>query len=201
MIEDLKALLGLPEEIDGALENKLLLILKATKQRLRFLLGGLEPPEEMNYIILDVSIIRFNRIGSEGLSSHSVERVRRTDGEETAGSGAVEEEDLYTTVARNCFRYFGFTSFKQVGQLTLAEYELMMEALELRMLDESLHEHRQAFLNFAVKAEKKAGKGKTKPVYKSFRQFFDFDKELKKMKNRRKPSRFAGITKLLDREE
>lgn len=73
MIEDLKVLLGLPEEIDGALENKLLLILKATKQRLRFLLGGLEPPEEMNYIILDVSIIRFNRIGSEGLSSHSVE--------------------------------------------------------------------------------------------------------------------------------
>ena len=42
----------------------------------------------------------------------------------------------------------------------MAEYELMMEALELRMLDESLHEHRQAFLNFAVKAEKKAGKGK-----------------------------------------
>lgn len=116
------------------------------------------------------------------------------------GSGAVEE-DLYKTVARNCFRYFGFTSFKQVDQLTLAEYELMMEALELRMLDESLHEHRQAFLNFAVKAEKKAGKGKTKPVYKRFRQFFDFDKELKKMKNRRKPSRFAGITKLLDREE
>ena len=27
------------------------------------------------------------------------------------------------------------------------------------------------------------------------------DKELKKMKNRRKPSRFAGISKLLDREE
>lgn len=107
-----------------------------------------------------------------------LERVRGTDGEEE-GSGAVEE-DLYKTVARNCFRYFGFTSFKQVDQLTLAEYELMMEALELRILDESLHEHRQAFLNFAVKAEKKAGKGKTKPVYKRFRQFFDFDKELKK---------------------
>ena len=133
-------------------------------------------------------------------SERDLERVRGTDGEEE-DSGAVEEEDLYTTVARNCFRYFSFTSFKQVDHLTLAEYELMMEALELRMLDESLHEHRQAFLNFAVKAEKKAGKGKTKPVYKRFRQFFDFDKELKKMKNRRKPSRFAGITKLLDREE
>ena len=42
MIEDLKVLLGLPEEIDEELENKLLLILKATKQRLRFLLGGLK---------------------------------------------------------------------------------------------------------------------------------------------------------------
>ena len=77
----------------------------------------------------------------------------------------------------------------------------MMEALELRMLDESLHEHRQAFLNFAVCAEKKAGKGKTKPVYRRFKQFFDLDTELRKIKNRRKSSRFAGITKLSDREE
>lgn len=108
---------------------------------------------------------------------------------------------MYKEVAKNCFRYFGFTSFRQVDQLTLSEYEIMMEALELRMFDESLHEHRQAFLNFAVKAEKKAAKGKTKPVYRRFRQFFDFDKELGKIRNRRKPSRFAGTTKLLDREE
>ena len=104
-------------------------------------------------------------------------------------------------MAKNCFRYFGFTSFEQVDQLTLAEYEIMMEALELRMLDESLHEHRQAFLNFAVRAEKKAGKGKTKPVYRRFRQFFDFEKELRKIRNLRKRSRFTGITKLSDREE
>lgn len=85
--------------------------------------------------------------------------------------------------------------------LTLAEYEVMMEALELRMLDKSLHEHRQAFLNFAVKAEKKAGKGKTKPVYRRFKQFFDFDRELEKMKDKKKPSRFAGVSRLLSREE
>jgi hypothetical protein len=72
MIEDLKLLLGL-EDTDKKTEQQLQLILNATKQRLKFLLGGLEPPEEMEYIILDVSVIRFNRIGSEGLSSHSVE--------------------------------------------------------------------------------------------------------------------------------
>lgn len=72
MIEDLKVLLGL-DETDDQTERRLNLILDATKRRLKFLLGGLEPPEEMEYIILDVSVIRFNRIGSEGLSSHSVE--------------------------------------------------------------------------------------------------------------------------------
>ena len=69
---ELKILLGISED-DEAEDAKWLLILKATKNRLKYLLGGLEPPEEMSYIILDVSIIRFNKIGSEGLSSHTVE--------------------------------------------------------------------------------------------------------------------------------
>lgn len=98
----------------------------------------------------------------------------------------------------NCFRYFGFTSLSQVDQLTIAQYEIMMEALRLRMVDESFHKHSQAFLNFAVQAEKKAGKGKTRPVYRKFEQFFDFKKELKKAKNPKgEDSRFAGIGKLL----
>lgn len=85
--------------------------------------------------------------------------------------------------------------------ITLAEYEIMMEALELRMLDESLREHRQAFLNFAVRAEKKAGKGKSRPVYTKFKQFFDYEKELKKIKERKKPSKLARVGRLLERGE
>lgn len=72
MIEDLELLLGL-EEVDEKTHRRLELIVSATRNRLKFLLGGLDPPEEMQYIILDVSIIRFNKIGSEGLSSHSVD--------------------------------------------------------------------------------------------------------------------------------
>jgi len=72
MLENLKTLLGI-QEGDTSQDKKLNLILDATKRRLKFLLGGLEPPEEMSYIILDVSVIRFNKIGSEGLSSHTVE--------------------------------------------------------------------------------------------------------------------------------
>lgn len=72
MLENLKTLLGI-QEGDTSQDKKLNLILDATKRRLKFLLGGIEPPEEMSYIILDVSVIRFNKIGSEGLSSHTVE--------------------------------------------------------------------------------------------------------------------------------
>ncbi len=72
MLDNFKLMLGI-EKTDTDLDDKLNLILSSTTARLKILLGGIEPPEELSHIILDVSIIRFNRIGSEGLSSHSVE--------------------------------------------------------------------------------------------------------------------------------
>lgn len=70
MLENLKLLLG----IEGSdLDNKLKLIISNTTSRLKMLIGGIDPPESMDHIILEVSIMRFNRIGSEGLSSHTVE--------------------------------------------------------------------------------------------------------------------------------
>lgn len=70
MLDNLKMMLGID---DAEQDVKLNLILSNTKSRLKLLLGGIEPPEEMNHIVLDVAIMRFNRIGSEGLASHSVE--------------------------------------------------------------------------------------------------------------------------------
>lgn len=70
MLENLKLLLDIK---DNALDAKLTLIIDTATARLRTLLGGLEPPESLEYIVLEVSVMRFNRIGSEGLSSHSVE--------------------------------------------------------------------------------------------------------------------------------
>lgn len=72
MLKDLKILLGIPET-DESLDQKLNLILSDARKRLKALLGGQEPPEELDYIITGVAVIRFNKIGSEGLSSHTVE--------------------------------------------------------------------------------------------------------------------------------
>lgn len=72
MLENLKLLLGIQED-DHSLDAKLDLIISSTRNRLKALLGGEDPPEELDYIVTEVSVIRYNRIGSEGLSSHSVE--------------------------------------------------------------------------------------------------------------------------------
>ena len=72
MLEDIKELLGIGED-DTSMDSRISIIISATKSRLKVLLGGLEVPDTLNYIVTDVSIMRFNRIGSEGLSSHTVE--------------------------------------------------------------------------------------------------------------------------------
>lgn len=71
MLDELKMLLGF-EESDTSQDRKLQIMLNSAKSRLKVLLGGLDPPEEMNYIIVEVTVIRYNRIGSEGFTSHSV---------------------------------------------------------------------------------------------------------------------------------
>lgn len=75
MLELLKQFLG----IEGTDRDALLkAIITDATARLTLLLGGNEPPEEMEYIIREVAIVRYNRIGSEGLSSHSVEGESQT---------------------------------------------------------------------------------------------------------------------------
>ena len=70
MLDNLKLFLG----IAGTERDELLkLIISNATARLQMLLGGVEPPESMDYIILEVCIMRYNRIGSEGLTSHSIE--------------------------------------------------------------------------------------------------------------------------------
>lgn len=109
---------------------------------------------------------------------------------------------MYRTAALNCFRYLGFKSFTEVDSITIPEYELLMEAAELKRVDMDYRNHLQAFLNFAVKAEKRSGKNKSKPVYSKFTKFYDYEKEIKKVTNKgSEKSRFSGIGKFLRKGE
>lgn len=82
--------------------------------------------------------------------------------------------------------------------MTLPEYELLMKAVELKEVDKDYRNHLQAFLNFAVKAQKKTGKYKTSPVYRKFKKFYNYEEEIKKAKgSNNKKSQFPGIGKFL----
>ena len=85
--------------------------------------------------------------------------------------------------------------------MSIPEYNLLMEAVQLKTVDADYRNHLQAFLNFAVKAEKKAGKNKSKPVYRKFKQFYNYEAEQRKVTKTKRNSRFAGIYELLRKGE
>lgn len=68
-----------------------------------------------------------------------------------------------------------------MDEITLAEYELLMKAERLKQIDLDYRCHLIAFLTKAASAEKPAGKGKSKPVYKNFKKFFDYEKRIKEV--------------------
>ena len=72
-IDDIKKL------IDGKKEEKLEVIEKRTRERLCLLLNGAdEVPKVLEYIVVDVTLKRFNRIQNEGMKSYSEEGLSFT---------------------------------------------------------------------------------------------------------------------------
>mgnify|MGYP000902497658 CR=1 FL=1 len=70
MEDIIKGLLGL-EEADTSKDKKISDIVILVSKRLNMRLGTTEVPTELEYIVIEVSIARFNRIGNEGMSSYS----------------------------------------------------------------------------------------------------------------------------------
>lgn len=71
--DDVKTLLT------GDVDKQLEVIEARTQERLKQLLGGLEDvPTQLEYIVVDVSIKRFNRIQNEGMKSYSEEGLSFT---------------------------------------------------------------------------------------------------------------------------
>lgn len=72
MLDKLKIMLGIAEN-EADQDKRLNLIISGATARLKRRLDGIEPPEEMQDIILDISLKRFNRIGAEGMLNHAVD--------------------------------------------------------------------------------------------------------------------------------
>lgn len=70
MVSKIKRLLGITDNLQDSVLNT---IVENTVSRLAFLIGQDDVPAELQYIVIEVSIIRFNRLGSEGYASDSLE--------------------------------------------------------------------------------------------------------------------------------
>lgn len=112
------------------------------------------------------------------------------DVQEADGNGG----DLYRTIATNCLRYFNL-KIEEIDRLTLPEYDLLMEAYNLREIDRADERHQQAWLGVVAGATKKDGK----PVYKKYPSFFDKDAEEEKLreKTKKKKGKFDALSRHL----
>lgn len=74
-LDDLKTLLGLATD-DTSQDSVLALILKNTDLQLRFKLAlgaGVQVPNELAYIPIEVAVRRYNRLKNEGMASYTQE--------------------------------------------------------------------------------------------------------------------------------
>lgn len=101
-------------------------------------------------------------------------------GNAESGQGREQVNDLYKECAINAFRYFGVNSFEEFNRMTMREYNILSEAYALKYVDKERDLHELAYLTFSATATKKSGR----PVYKTFKKFFDYEKEIDRVKRK-----------------
>lgn len=99
-LDDVKLLLGITDsDMDGKLN---LIISNAEKQTLAYLPEGIGfVPDPLQYIVTELAIVRFNRIGNEGMSSYSQEGENITYGDDIAPYMAAIQAWISTQESNN----------------------------------------------------------------------------------------------------
>lgn len=75
-------------------------------------------------------------------------------------------------------RLFSLTTVDEIGQLTLNEYDLLLEAAQLRNIDQERLIHIQAWANQMVQATDRSGK---RAKFRKFKDFYDDEKIIRKI--------------------
>lgn len=77
MLNELKIMLGI-EEKDTDADTLITLIVTKTTQRLKNKLNVEIVPAELDYIVFEIAVKRWNRIGAEGMASQTIEGKSET---------------------------------------------------------------------------------------------------------------------------
>lgn len=91
-----------------------------------------------------------------------------------------------------------------MDRLTIPQYRILRDSYLLKNVDEERKIHEVAWLAMLAQSEKKAGRNKTKKVYPKFRKFFDYERELDKVRNmnqEEKSERFHDLIQYMKSRE
>ena len=79
--------------------------------------------------------------------------------------------------------------------MTLYEYNMRMKTFRLQQVDREYDIHRQAWENWNVQAMKRQGKNKKVPVFKDFKQYFDYEARQEEVISGKKDIRSTRISR------
>lgn len=79
--------------------------------------------------------------------------------------------------------------------MTFREYSFEIHAHRLRSFDSRHQMHLQAWVNQQIKATKKQGKD-TVPLFQNFKDFFDYEKELREIEGKKKDETIVRLANL-----
>lgn len=75
MLERIKQIIGISDDSKDALLTELM---SNTSQSLLLLVGSYMVPKQLEFIVIEVTVARYNRIGSEGSTTEQIEGVLYT---------------------------------------------------------------------------------------------------------------------------
>src|SRR5699024_530816 len=104
-------------------------------------------------------------------------------------------EQVYKDIIVNCFRYLNCKTVYEINTMSFFEYEARMYAYRLSEVDKMNDMHLQAWVHQKAKAKNDKGKS----VYKTYKDFFDYEKEVKKIEHKqldKRKKRLANIARL-----
>lgn len=136
----------------------------------------------------------YRRLAGVGVLQTAVRGSSGTDGETVSDNKPVDPI-TFDDILTNCYRFLGINDPEKVLDMTPRQYYALMRGYNYQVIDSNYDMHKQAWLNNQVKATKSTGtKGKTEPVFGTFRKFFDYERELKRVDQQYNPKPISKMS-------
>lgn len=102
---NVKYLLGIDSE-DSTKDTLLITLISLSRDKVLALLNGLtQVPKQLQFIVIELTVNRFNKLGSEGITSEAVAEISRTYSSENDIAPYMHYINEYNKASKAKFRF------------------------------------------------------------------------------------------------